>query len=108
MTAESKTLTFKKEFIEELAQSLRAHQKGLPWSDKDQDCLEKLQVAVDQDGGGQERAFYTLSCGCKSHWGGIPAWWVVESRQGQEAHCFGHICERHYHELEATTNPPAT
>ncbi len=39
---------------------------------------------------------FTLSCGCPSQYGGVPAYW---DRDGSTA--FGMICERHWHEYGA-------
>jgi hypothetical protein len=39
---------------------------------------------------------FTLSCGCPSQHGGVPAYW---ERDGSTA--FGMICERHWHEYGA-------
>jgi hypothetical protein len=39
---------------------------------------------------------FTLSCGCPSQYGGVPAYW---DRDGSIA--FGMICEKHWHEYGA-------
>jgi hypothetical protein len=39
---------------------------------------------------------FTLSCGCPSQYGGVPAYW---ERDGSTA--FGMICEKHWHEYDA-------
>jgi len=39
---------------------------------------------------------FTLSCGCPSQYGGVPAYW---DRDGSTA--FGMICEKHWHEYGA-------
>jgi hypothetical protein len=39
---------------------------------------------------------FTLSCGCPSQYGGVPAYW---DRDGSTA--FGAICEKHWHEYGA-------
>jgi hypothetical protein len=39
---------------------------------------------------------FTLSCGCPSQYGGVPAYW---ERDGSTA--FGMICEKHWHEYGA-------
>jgi hypothetical protein len=43
-----------------------------------------------------EKPKFTLSCGCPSQYGGVPAYW---DRDGSTA--FGMICERHWHEYGA-------
>ena len=43
-----------------------------------------------------ERPKFTLSCGCPSQHGGVPAYW---ERDGSTA--FGMICEKHWHEYGA-------
>ena len=42
---------------------------------------------------------FTLSCGCPSQYGGVPAYW---DRDGGTA--FGMICEKHWHEYGARSN----
>jgi hypothetical protein len=44
----------------------------------------------------REQPKFTLSCGCPSQYGGVPAYW---DRDGSTA--FGMICERHWHEYGA-------
>lgn len=48
----------------------------------------------------------TLSCGCKSHYLGIPAEWDEQTREGEPAVACGNICERHWHEYDARHPPP--
>jgi hypothetical protein len=43
-----------------------------------------------------EKPKFTLSCGCPSQYGGVPAYW---DRDGGTA--FGMICEKHWHEYGA-------
>ncbi len=43
-----------------------------------------------------EQPKFTLSCGCPSQHGGVPAYW---ERDGSTA--FGMICEKHWHEYDA-------
>jgi hypothetical protein len=43
-----------------------------------------------------EKPKFTLSCGCPSQYGGVPAYWA---RDGSTA--FGMICEKHWHEYGA-------
>jgi hypothetical protein len=43
-----------------------------------------------------EKPKFTLSCGCPSQYGGVPAYW---ERDGGTA--FGMICEKHWHEYGA-------
>jgi hypothetical protein len=43
-----------------------------------------------------EKPKFTLSCGCPSQYGGVPAYW---ERDGSTA--FGMICEKHWHEYGA-------
>ena len=51
-----------------------------------------LRAALEQP----ERPNFTLSCGCPSQYGGVPAYW---DRDGSTA--FGMICEKHWHEYDA-------
>jgi rubrerythrin len=44
----------------------------------------------------REQPKFTLSCGCPSQYGGVPAYW---ERDGGAA--FGMICEKHWHEYGA-------
>jgi hypothetical protein len=44
----------------------------------------------------REQPKFTLSCGCPSQHGGVPAYW---DRDGSTA--FGMICEKHWHEYGA-------
>jgi hypothetical protein len=44
----------------------------------------------------REQPKFTLSCGCPSQYGGVPAYW---DRDGSTA--FGMICEKHWHEYGA-------
>jgi hypothetical protein len=44
----------------------------------------------------EQESKFTLSCGCPSQHGGVPAYW---ERDGSTA--FGMICERHWHEYGA-------
>ena len=46
-----------------------------------------------------EKPKFTLSCGCPSQYGGVPAYW---DRDGGTA--FGVICEKHWHEYGARSN----
>jgi hypothetical protein len=46
-----------------------------------------------------EQPKFTLSCGCPSQYGGVPAYW---QRDGSTA--FGMICEKHWHEYGARSN----
>jgi hypothetical protein len=43
----------------------------------------------------QQKPKFTLSCGCPSQYGGVPAYW---ERDGTR---FGMICEKHWHEYGA-------
>jgi hypothetical protein len=43
-----------------------------------------------------EKPKFTLSCGCPSQYGGVPAYW---DKDGGTA--FGMICEKHWHEYGA-------
>ncbi len=43
-----------------------------------------------------EKPKFTLSCGCPSQYGGVPAYW---ERDGSTA--FGMICEKHWHQYGA-------
>ncbi len=44
----------------------------------------------------EQESKFTLSCGCPSQYGGVPAYW---ERDGSTA--FGMICEKHWHEYGA-------
>jgi hypothetical protein len=53
-------------------------------------AITALRAALDQ------KPKFTLSCGCPSQYGGVPAHW---GRDGSTA--FGMICEKHWHEYGA-------
>ena len=53
------------------------------------DVHQEIEVALEQPK-------FTLSCGCPSQHGGIPAYW---DRDGSTA--FGMICEKHWHQYGA-------
>ena len=53
-------------------------------------AIEALRSALKQ------KPKFTLSCGCPSQYGGVPAYW---ERDGGTA--FGMICEKHWHEYGA-------
>jgi len=44
----------------------------------------------------EQESKFTLSCGCPSQYGGVPAYW---ERDGSTA--FGMICEKHWHQYGA-------
>jgi hypothetical protein len=52
--------------------------------------------AIDALNAALEQPKFTLSCGCPSQYGGVPAYW---DRDGSTA--FGMICEKHWHEYGA-------
>ena len=52
-----------------------------------------LKAALEQP---EQKPNYTLSCGCPSQYGGVPAYW---ERDGSTA--FGMICEKHWYEYGA-------
>jgi hypothetical protein len=54
------------------------------------DAITALRAALEQ------KPKFTLSCGCPSQYGGVPAYW---ERDGSTA--FGMICEKHWHEYGA-------
>ncbi len=56
------------------------------------EAIASLVDALEQP----ERPNFTLSCGCPSQYGGVPAYW---DRDGGTA--FGMICEKHWHEYDA-------
>ena len=58
---------------------------------------EALKAALEQP----EQPKFTLSCGCPSQHGGIPAEWPETTREGGPAVAYGTVCERHWHEYEA-------
>jgi uncharacterized protein YgbK (DUF1537 family) len=53
-------------------------------------AITALKAALEQ------KPKFTLSCGCPSQYGGVPAYWY---RDGRTA--FGMICEKHWHEYGA-------
>jgi hypothetical protein len=55
-----------------------------------QERADALRAALEQ------KPKFTLSCGCPSQYGGVPAYW---ERDGSTA--FGMICEKHWHEYGA-------
>jgi hypothetical protein len=56
-------------------------------------AIETLRAALEQP---EQKPKFTLSCGCPSQYGGVPAYW---ERDGSTA--FGMICEKHWHEYGA-------
>lgn len=66
---------------------------------QDQDeAIAALEKSLEACGAVQlEKAATTLSCGCKSIYGGIPAQWSTTDDHGRPAQAFGEICEKHYH-----------
>jgi hypothetical protein len=59
------------------------------------ETITALKAALEQ------KPKFTLSCGCPSQYGGVPAEWPVTTREGEPATAFGVICERHWHEYGA-------
>jgi hypothetical protein len=55
-----------------------------------EEAIASLKAALKQ------KPKFTLSCGCPSQYGGVPAYW---DRDGSTA--FGMICEKHWHEYGA-------
>ena len=70
--------------------------EALMWHDEtvrtrgDDEAIDALRAALEQ------KPKFTLSCGCPSQYGGVPAYW---ERDGSTA--FGMICEKHWHEYGA-------
>ncbi|MFM2007589.1 MAG: hypothetical protein RLZZ09_3244 [Pseudomonadota bacterium] len=62
---------------------------GVPHWPALQPTITALRAALEQPK-------FTLSCGCPSQYGGVPAYW---ERDGSTA--FGMICEKHWHEYGA-------
>ena len=56
-------------------------------------AITALKAALEQ------KPKFTLSCGCPSQYGGVPAYW---DRDGSTA--IGMICEKHWHEYGARSN----
>jgi hypothetical protein len=54
------------------------------------------QAAINLRTALEQKPKFTLSCGCPSQYGGVPAYW---DRDGGTA--FGMICEKHWHEYGA-------
>ena len=54
------------------------------------------QAAINLRAAMEQKPKFTLSCGCPSQYGGVPAYW---ERDGSTA--FGMICEKHWHEYGA-------
>jgi hypothetical protein len=57
------------------------------------------QAAINLRAALEQKPKFTLSCGCPSQYGGVPAYW---DRDGGTA--FGMICEKHWHEHGARSN----
>ncbi len=55
-----------------------------------------IQAAINLRATLEQKPKFTLSCGCPSQYGGVPAYW---ERDGSTA--FGMICEKHWHEYGA-------
>jgi len=61
-----------------------------------EEALQRLTDANQEIEAALEQPKFTLSCGCPSQYGGVPAYW---ERDGSTA--FGMICEKHWHEYGA-------
>ena len=61
-----------------------------------EEALQRLTDANQEIEAVLEQPKFTLSCGCPSQYGGVPAYW---DRDGGTA--FGMICEKHWHEYDA-------
>ncbi len=71
-------------------QALEAWDGGeLKWFANCYQVIDALRAALEQ------KPKFTLSCGCPSQYGGVPAYW---ERDGTR---FGAICEKHWHEYGA-------
>jgi len=57
---------------------------------------EEVMAVIGQPRETEQESKFTLSCGCPSQYGGVPAYW---ERDGSTA--FGMICEKHWHEYGA-------
>ncbi len=64
-----------------------------------EEALQRLTDANQEIEAALEKPKFTLSCGCPSQYGGVPAYW---DRDGSTA--FGMICEKHWHEYGARSN----
>ena len=64
-----------------------------------EEALQRLTDANQEIEAVLEKPKFTLSCGCPSQYGGVPAYW---DRDGGTA--FGMICEKHWHEYGARSN----
>jgi hypothetical protein len=64
-----------------------------------EEALQRLTDVHQEIEAALEKPKFTLSCGCPSQYGGVPAYW---DRDGGTA--FGMICERHWHEYGARSN----
>jgi hypothetical protein len=74
-------------------QALEALEDLLVWHSKNSraiTAITALKATLEQ------KPKFTLSCGCPSQYGGVPAYW---DRDGSTA--FGMICEKHWHEYGA-------
>jgi hypothetical protein len=61
-----------------------------------EEALQRLTDANQEIEAALEKPKFTLSCGCQSQYGGVPAYW---ERDGSTA--FGMICEKHWHKYGA-------
>jgi hypothetical protein len=61
-----------------------------------EEALQRLTDVHQEIEAALEKPKFTLSCGCPSQYGGVPAYW---ERDGGTA--FGMICEKHWHEYGA-------
>jgi len=61
-----------------------------------EEALQRLTDVHQEIEAALEQPKFTLSCGCPSQYGGVPAYW---DRDGGTA--FGMICEKHWHEYGA-------
>lgn len=80
-----------KDVLEQALEAMELHAKQYPHMQKGYtvDAITALRAALEQPK-------FTLSCGCPSQYGGVPAYW---DRDGSTA--FGMICEKHWHEYGA-------
>jgi hypothetical protein len=88
-------MTTLREAAQQALEALEGWKDDAPsqWTTRDEKTITALRAALEQM---RRQPKFTLSCGCPSQYGGVPAYW---ERDGSTA--FGAICEKHWHEYGA-------
>jgi hypothetical protein len=84
------TITLPRTTVQQALEALEEVQNHMNTSDWFDMRAAAIKTALEQ------KPKFTLSCGCPSQYGGVPAYW---ERDGSTA--FGMICEKHWHRYGA-------